>query len=92
MAFAADTNIGEEFRNGDHPGVGLPATVIKRLAKISALKATLGVLETVCLTSVAIAAAVFWWTPWAIIPAMVVIAGRQQACFVLAHDAAHYRL
>lgn len=92
MAFVADTDIGEEFRNGDHPGVGLPATVIKRLAKISALKATLGVLETVCLTSVAIAAAVFWWTPWAIIPAMIVIAGRQQACFVLAHDAAHYRL
>ena len=92
MAFVADTNIGEEFRNGERPGVGLPATVIKRLAKISALKATLGVLETVCLTSVAIAAALFWWTPWAIIPAMVVIAGRQQACFVLAHDAAHYRL
>jgi len=27
-----------------------------------------------------------------VIPAMIVIAGRQQACFVLAHDAAHYRL
>ena len=34
MAFVADTDIGEEFRNGDHPGVGLPATVIKRLAKM----------------------------------------------------------
>ena len=92
MTFVANTNIGEEFRNGEHSGTGLPAAVIKRLTRINASKATLGVLETICLTSVAIAAALSWWTPWTIIPAMIVVAGRQQACFVLAHDAAHYRL
>ena len=92
MTFVADTNIGEEFRNGERSGAGLPAALIKKLTKISALKATLGILETICLTSLAVAAALFWWTPWAIIPAMIIVAGRQQACFVLAHDAAHYRL
>ena len=92
MTFVAGTNIGEEFRNGERPGAGLPAAVIKKLTRISALKATLGIFETICLTSLAVAAALLWWTPWAIIPAKIIVAGRQQACFVLAHDAAHYRL
>ncbi len=38
------------------------------------------------------AAALYWWTPWVVVPAILLIATRQQACFVLAHDAAHYRL
>ena len=92
MTFVAGTSIGEEFRNGERPGAGLPAAVIKRLTRINTLKTTLGVLETICLISAAIAAALYWWTHWAIIPAIIVVAGRQQACFVLAHDAAHYHL
>ena len=32
------------------------------------------------------------WTPWTVVPAVVIIATQQHALFVLAHDAAHYRL
>ena len=66
--------------------------MVKRLTRIDPLRAWLGVLETVGLIGLSIAVALYWWTPWVVIPAMIVIAGRQQACFVLAHDAAHYRL
>lgn len=83
---------GAEFRDDERRKAGLPADVVKRLTKIDPLKATFGVLETVGLIVAAIAVALYWWTPWAVVPAMIVIAGRQQACFVLAHDAAHYRL
>jgi fatty acid desaturase len=38
----------------------------------------------------ALAAAV--WTPWVVVPAILVIAALQHAMFVLVHDAAHYRL
>ena len=38
------------------------------------------------------AVALTWWEPWTIVPAVIVIATQQHACFVLAHDAAHYRL
>ena len=34
----------------------------------------------------------FWWTPWVVVPAILIIATQQHAMFVLAHDAAHYRL
>ena len=84
--------IGEEFRPDARRKVGLPPDVVKRLTKLNPIKSTLGVFETIGLIVISLAAALYWWTPWAIIPAMVVIAGRQQACFVLAHDAAHYRL
>ena len=84
--------IGEEFRPDARRRVGLPPDVVKRLTKLNPIKSTLGVFETIGLIVISLAAALYWWTPWAIIPAMVVIAGRQQACFVLAHDAAHYRL
>ena len=84
--------IGEEFRPDERRKAGLPADVVKRLTKLDPQKSTMGVLETVGLITLSLAAALYWWTPWAIIPAMIVIAGRQQACFVLAHDAAHYRL
>ena len=79
--------IGEEFRDDERRRVGLPPDVVKRLTRIDPLRAWLGVLETVGLIGLSIAAALYWWTPWAVIPAMIVIAGRQQACFVLAHDA-----
>ncbi|PPR62116.1 MAG: hypothetical protein CFH10_00927 [Alphaproteobacteria bacterium MarineAlpha4_Bin2] len=84
--------MGEEFRDDERRRVGLPPDVIKRLTRIDPVRALLGVFETIGLIVVSIVLALYWWTPWAIIPAMVVIAARQQACFVLAHDAAHYRL
>lgn len=83
---------GTEFRDDERRRAGLPPEVVKRLTRLNPWKAALGVLETVGLIALSIAAALYWWTPWAVVPAMIVIAGRQQACFVLAHDAAHYRL
>jgi len=83
---------GEEFRDDERRRTGLPPDVVKRLTRIDPFRSWLGVGETVGLLALAIAAGAYWWTPWAVVPALIVIAGRQQACFVLAHDAAHYRL
>jgi fatty acid desaturase len=83
---------GEEFRDDERRRTGLPPDVFKRLTRIDPFRSWLGVGETVGLLALAIGAGAYWWTPWAVVPALIVIAGRQQACFVLAHDAAHYRL
>ncbi|PON19444.1 fatty acid desaturase [Candidatus Entotheonella serta] len=82
---------GEEFRD-DLRRQGLPVEVVRRLSVINPLKATLAILHTCGGVAICVAAALTWWTPWVVIPAMVVIASRQQALFVLAHDAAHYRM
>jgi fatty acid desaturase len=55
-------------------------------------RAWLGVLSAVGAVVVIVSAAMIWWSPWAALLAMVLLATRQQAFFVLAHDAAHYRL
>ena len=65
--------IGEEFRDDERRRVGLPPDVVKRLPRIDPLRAWLGVLETVGLIGLSIAVALYWWTPWAVIPAMIVI-------------------
>lgn len=52
----------------------------------------LGILETLGVIASAILLATFFWHPLVIIPAIIVIASRQQALFVLVHDAVHYRL
>ena len=83
---------GEGFKDNESHRVGLPAGVVKRLTKLNSINAWFGVLETLGLLVFAISVAVYYWTPLAVFPAILVIAGRQQACFVLAHDAAHYRL
>lgn len=71
---------------------GLPGDVVKRLNKIDPVKSTIAVLHTVGVTVALIGVAVYFWTWWAVIPAVLLIATRQQAFFVLAHDAAHYRM
>ena len=83
---------GTEFRDDDRRRKALPGDVVKRLTILDPVRATVAVAETVGLLIACIAAALVWWTPWVVVPAIIVIASRQQACFVLAHDAAHYRL
>lgn len=83
---------GEEFRNDERRTAGLPADVLRRLTRVDNRKAWLSVAETLGVFAVCIAAALAWWTPWIVVPAILIVATRQQACFVLAHDAAHYRL
>ena len=82
---------GEEFRD-DLRRQGLPVEVVRRLSVIHSGKAILAVLHTGGVIAMCLAAALTWWTPWVVIPAMVIIASRQQALFILAHDAAHYRM
>jgi fatty acid desaturase len=83
---------GEEFRDDGRGNKALPAAVIKELSRQNDAKAWWSVLSLLSVLAACIAAAVIWWTPWVIVPAVLLIASRQQACFVLAHDAAHYRL
>ena len=86
------TSTGTEFRPDARRHRGLPAREISRLSRISPLRAFWGLVETIGLLAACIAACLIWWTPWVVIPALFIIAARQQACFVLAHDAAHYRM
>ncbi len=83
---------GEEFRDDTRRARGLPASEIKRLNQLNTVKASLAVAATWGTIILAVAVALTWWHPLVVIPAIVVIASRQQALFVLAHDAAHYRL
>ncbi len=83
---------GREFREDRRRRQGLPADVVKRLNRIDTVKSSLAVIETFGVMALAIAAAVIWWHPVTVVLAILVIATRQQACFVLAHDAAHYRM
>jgi len=82
---------GEEFRD-DLRRRGLPADVVRRLNELDAGKAWLHVGQTFAVLGACIAASLAFWTPWVVVPALLLIATRQQALFVLAHDAAHYRL
>ena len=54
--------------------------------------AWLGVFSAVGTVAAAVTVAFVWWSWPVVLAAMFVIATRQQAFFVLAHDAAHYRL
>jgi fatty acid desaturase len=81
---------GEEFR--DDVRKKLPAEVLAPLTELSPLRSTLAVLQTFGLIALVIVLAVKFWSIPAAIVAIVLIAPLQHALFVLAHDAAHYRL
>lgn len=83
---------GAEFRTDDQRRRGLPADVVRRLNTLDDRQALRSVAETLGVIAAAVAAALMWWHPAVVALAVVLIATRQQACFVLAHDAAHYRL
>ncbi|NQV59349.1 MAG: fatty acid desaturase family protein [Alphaproteobacteria bacterium] len=84
--------LGEEFRDDGRGRRALPAAVIKELSRQNDAKAWASVISLLAVIAACVTAAVVWWTPWVVVPAILIIASRQQACFVLAHDAAHYRL
>ena len=81
---------GEEFR--DDYRKALPAEVVQRLARISARRAWWSVLQEVLLLAALIAIALTLRTPVITIACVILIGTRQHALFILAHDAAHYRL
>lgn len=82
---------GEEFRD-DVRRKGLPPDVVRRLTRLDPVWSSFAVAETFALIGLCVAVALVWWHPAVIVPAIVLIATRQQALFVLAHDAAHYRM
>ena len=82
---------GEEFK--DDFRRALPKEVVAELTRRSAWRATASVLHDVVVLAAAIAFGLaFWPNPLALLAAVVVIATRQHALFVIAHDAAHYLL
>jgi fatty acid desaturase len=83
---------GQEFRDDTPKSKRLPPALVKELTQINAGKSALAVFQTLAVIALIIVFCVSYWSLWTIIPAMFLIATQQQACFVLAHDAAHYRL
>lgn len=70
----------------------LPAHLLRPLTQLSSLRATLAVMRTLLPLAAILWFALTHWSAWAIIPAVVLIGMLQHALFILAHDAAHYRL
>lgn len=81
---------GEEFK--DDFRKALPAELVQRLSRISPWRSAWSVLQELLAIGALVAAALYWWTPWAVLPCVILIGTRQHALFVLAHEAAHYRL
>jgi len=70
----------------------LPAEVLADLTRLSPLRSTLAVAQTLGFLALLGGVAWQWFTPWVVVPAVLLIGTQQHALFVLAHDAAHYRL
>jgi fatty acid desaturase len=95
---------GEQFRDDLRGGTGrlLPATELRELTELNNMRSAFAVAQTVMVivavilvaTLIVTAPSVDWrWSSlWVIVPAILIIATQQQALFVLAHEAAHYRL
>lgn len=81
---------GEEFRGGGQ--AALPIDTLRRLSAIDPLRATLAVAWSLWAIALFISAALLWWHPLVVVPVVLAMGGLQQGLFVLAHDAAHYRL
>jgi fatty acid desaturase len=81
---------GEEFK--DDFRRALPGELVQRLSRISLWRSVWSVLQEFLAIGALVAAALYWWTPWMVIPCVILIGTRQHALFVLAHEAAHYRL
>lgn len=83
---------GEEFRADCSQRKFLPPGTLRRLTTLNPFRSSLAVTQTILTIAAAVGAGLVWWSPWVVVPAIVVIATQQHACFVLAHEAAHYRL
>ena len=98
---------GEEFRDDLRPlgvriaaaGSGnaaarrlLTATELAPLTRLDDRRSALAVLQTAAIIAAAIGLGAWAWpSPWVILPVLVV-GIQQHALFILAHEAAHYRL
>jgi fatty acid desaturase len=81
---------GEEFK--DDFRKALPKELVQELSRVSPWRSAWSILQEILLVAALIATALHFWTWWAVIPCVILIGTRQHALFVLAHEAAHYRL
>lgn len=97
----APARAGEEFRDDTRvlkqAAAGnvrklLPPDELARLTRLEPLRSTLAIVQTLVLLGLVMGVAATHWTWWIALPAVLLIAPLQHALFVLAHDAAHYRL
>jgi fatty acid desaturase len=85
-----DEGSGDDFKEaGDDR---LPRALLKDLCRIDPIRSTAWVLLTWAEIAVLVAASIAWWNGWIVPVSMLLLATRAQALFVIAHDAAHYRL
>ncbi len=70
----------------------LPADELRALTVLSDVRSAAALAQTVLMTFMTLGAAILWPSAWVIAPAVLIIATQQHAMFVLAHEAAHYRL
>ena len=93
---------GEEFRD-DLRGIDasraasdvrrlLPPVVLAELTRLNAARAWFAIAQTLLIAGAAFGIAWTHFEVWVAVPAIVLIGTQQHALFVLAHDAAHYRL
>lgn len=85
---------GSEFRADKRftPTQLLTPEQLQEFTRMDDGRAALSIAQTLTITIVTIAVALNGWAWWIVVPAIVVMATQQHAMFVLAHDAAHYRL
>lgn len=85
---------GDEFRDDRRAVAGrvLPPEVLARLTALDDARSLRAVAGTLGALACVIGLAAWLWSAWIVLPAVVAIAAFQHAMFVLAHDAAHYRL
>ena len=83
---------GDEFRDDRRRVRPLAPDAVKRLSALDPVRATLAIAGTLGVIAAAVAAATLWAHPAIVAFCIVIVATRQHALFVLAHDAAHYRL
>jgi fatty acid desaturase len=82
---------GEEFK--DDFRKALPKEAIAQLTRRSPWRATLAWVGDFAVLAIAIGAGLYFWpNPIVLLACILVIGTRQQALFVIAHDAAHYVL
>lgn len=70
----------------------LPADELRALTALSGFRSTVAITQTVLITLTTLGAAILWPVAWVMVPAVLIVATQQHAMFVLAHEAAHYRL
>ena len=85
-----EPRVGEEFR--DDVRKKLPPEILAPMVELDSFRSSLSILQTFGLLALVIGIAVLNWSWWVALIAIILIAPLQHALFILAHEAAHYRV